>query len=222
MNPAKLTTIHIGIPDCSARAGACAEAPVITMVARFCVPKDHALLLSAFAKLPSGPRLRLIGDGPLRRTCEQLADRLGIADRIEWLCDCTDVRTLLAESDVFVLTSRSEMLPVSILEAMCAALPVVASDVGGISEAVEHGQTGWLVPPDSESALRGALLTLLGDRDLRRRLGEAGRRRFEERFASHVQQQRMHNLYLDVLIRRPQADPKARRYAPAVPTYGDD
>ena len=93
-----------------------------------------------------------------------------------------DVPALLAEAGIFVLSSRSECLPMSVIEAMAAGLPVVATAVGGIPELVEHERTGILVPPGDARALAAALSRLAGDAGLRQRMGEAGRARAEEHF----------------------------------------
>ncbi len=197
----KLVTIHNGILDCSEHANLNSDRPpIITMVARFCPPKDHALLLRAFATVPPGPRLRLVGDGPLRASCEKLAHDLGIYHRVDFLGDRDDVPSLLAGSDVFVLASNFEMLPISILEAMRAGLPVLASAVGGVAEAVVHGETGLLVPIGSVAALAQALTRLSRDRDLRLQLGQAGRQRFSSLFQYSRQVERTRSVYLDVLL----------------------
>jgi glycosyltransferase involved in cell wall biosynthesis len=101
----------------------------------------------------------------------------GLSDRVELLGAQGTVAELLARSGVFVLSSRSEGFPVSILEAMAAGLPVVATDVGGIAEAVVDGETGILVPAADPQALAGALEQLVADVELRRRLGAGGRAR---------------------------------------------
>ena len=197
----KVVTIHNGIPDCSERATLSSDrSPVITMVACFTEVKDHDVLLRAFASIPPGPRLRLIGDGPMRRSSEKLAHELRIQDRVDFLGDRDDVPLLLASSDVFVLASRFEMFPISILEAMRAGLPVIASDVGGVREAVVHGETGLLVPSGSIPALAQALTQILSNLDLRLHFGHAARQRFRERFLCAQQEDCTRSVYLDVLF----------------------
>jgi glycosyltransferase involved in cell wall biosynthesis len=93
-----------------------------------------------------------------------------------------DVPALLASADVFVLSSLSEGMPISILEAMAAGLPVVATAVGGVPELVVDGETGLLVPPGNAEALEAAVRKVVEDGALRRRMGVAGRRRALDRF----------------------------------------
>jgi glycosyltransferase involved in cell wall biosynthesis len=200
-SPSKLLTIHNGLQDCPELARLSpTETPVITMVARFIEGKDHDLLLRAFASMPKGPRLRLIGDGPTRASMESLARELGVQEQVDFLGNRDDVASLLATSDVFVLASRSEMLPISILEAMRAGLPVIASDVGGVGEAIVHNENGFLVPSGSVSALAQALTHLSHDYALRLRMGQAGRQRFKDQFLSSCMEERTRSIYKDVLL----------------------
>jgi glycosyltransferase involved in cell wall biosynthesis len=123
-------------------------------------------------------RAAIVGDGPERAALEAAA----ATAQVELLGERGDVPEQLAASDVFVLSSRSEGMPMSILEAMAAGLPVVASAVGGIPEIVRDGETGLLVPPGDADALAAALGRLLDDDGLRRRLGAAGRERALDEF----------------------------------------
>ena len=118
--------------------------PVVVMVARFSSFKDHVTIVRAFAELNIPARLQLVGDGPTRSATERLVADLGIRDRVEFPGDRDDIAQLLCRADIFVLASKLDNLPISILEAMRAGLPVIASDVGGISELVIHGETGCL------------------------------------------------------------------------------
>lgn len=195
----KMITIHNGIDDCHERASFGVSEPIITMVARFREPKDHETLLRAFATIPSGSILRLVGDGPLRRQSQRLVRKLGLTNRIAFLGDRRDISTLLASSEVFVLASKSELFPISILEAMRAGLPVIASDVGGVSEAVIHGESGFLVPARSVSELREALIRLIENAELRARMGGAARLRFEKHFLTSKMADHTRSLYEEVL-----------------------
>jgi glycosyltransferase involved in cell wall biosynthesis len=157
--------------------------PRLIAVGRLKAPKDFLTLLRAFAALPSGSfEALLVGDGPDRPAVEAEIQRLGLQTCVELAGERGDVPALLADSDLFVLSSRSEGLPVSVLEAMAAELPVVASGVGGLAELVVDGETGILVPPGDFSALAAALGGLVEDRELRRSLGAAGRARAETSF----------------------------------------
>ena len=157
--------------------------PRLIAVGRLKAPKDFMTLVRVLAALPAESfEALIVGDGPDLPELEAEIRRLGLEDRVELAGERSDVPELLAASDVFVLSSRSEGLPVSVLEAMAAELPVVASAVGGLAELVEDGETGILVPAGDESALAQALRTLVGDPGLRRKLGAAGRARAEAQF----------------------------------------
>jgi glycosyltransferase involved in cell wall biosynthesis len=175
--------------------------PVLVSVGRFAYPKDFVTLVRALGLLGKGSfRTLVVGDGPERAELEAELARSG-AD-VQLLGERGDVPQLLAEADVFCLSSRSEGLPLSILEAMAAGLPVVASAVGGVPEQVADGETGFLVPPGDETALAAALERLAGDAELRGRLGAAGRARAEERFdLPHVREAHL-RLYSELLAAR--------------------
>jgi glycosyltransferase involved in cell wall biosynthesis len=199
----KVISIWNGIPDHSARARLDRETDLTcTMVARFTAFKDHALLLKAFARIPGESRLQLVGDGETLPASKELTAQLGIRDRVDFTGARSDVPDLLARTDVFVLASKQETLPISILEAMRAGLPVIASDVGGISEEVIDGETGLLVRPGSVEELSAALMHLLSSKTLRTAMGRAGRRRFEKMFLAKMMIQKTAALYIDVLEER--------------------
>jgi glycosyltransferase involved in cell wall biosynthesis len=192
----QIRIVHNGVPDSTLRAQLTARAeavgadestaaaapPVLTMVARLAPPKDPLLLLRALSRVEVPFLLRIVGDGPDRPAVEAAIQDLGLSAQVEMLGVRKDVPALLADSDVFTLISAQEGFPLAILEAMRAGLPVVASDVGGVREAVEHGRTGVLIPRGDEAALRVALNRLLGDATLRSGLGAAGRAAYEARF----------------------------------------
>jgi glycosyltransferase involved in cell wall biosynthesis len=125
----------------------------------------------------------IAGDGPLRQSLELLAADLGLTHRVRFLGVRDDIPLVLAALDVFALTSLWEGVPFSILEAMAAARPVVATAVNGVGEVVEHGQTGWLAAPRDVEQLAKYLEALLRDPVTARAMGQAGRRRVEERFS---------------------------------------
>jgi glycosyltransferase involved in cell wall biosynthesis len=165
------------------RAGSNGGTPRLITVGRLKAPKDFPTLTRALAALPSGSFDALIvGDGPDRPEVEAEVERLGLAKAVRLMGERPDVAQLLAGSDVFVLSSASEGLPLSVEEAMAAGLPVVASAVGGVPEVVVDGETGLLVPPGDAERLAGALGVLLADPDLRLRMGSSGRARAEALF----------------------------------------
>lgn len=138
-------------------------------------------------------------EGPYKGELEAYAARLGLGDRVVFTGFRPDVPELLAEVAVSVLPSLSEGLSNAILEAMAAGVPVVATAVGGSSEAVEHGVTGFLVPPRDPAALAGAISGLLEDRERAARLGQAGRQRVAERFSNDRMVRDTEAFYLSLL-----------------------
>ncbi|MEW5818233.1 MAG: glycosyltransferase, partial [Spirochaetota bacterium] len=140
-------------------------------------------------------RIILAGDGPERSRLEQLAERLGVRSRLLFLGFRNDIDSLLQTFDLFVLPSREEGLPMSVLEAMSFGIPVVATRVGGVPEIVLHNQTGILVPDHSPRELARAISTLIQNPVLARKLGEAGRLRVQNHFSFRKTVEQIERLY---------------------------
>jgi len=156
-------------------------------VGRFDVPKDYANLLQAFAYVAQArpeAQLLIAGDGPLRPSMEQLANDLGITDRVKFLGIRRDIPALMNAADAYVMSSAWEGMPNVLLEAAASGLPIVATDVGGNSEVVIDGKTGFLVPPKDPEALAQAMVQLMGlPQEERRRVGEAARQYVEANYS---------------------------------------
>jgi glycosyltransferase involved in cell wall biosynthesis len=159
------------------------NSPIVLTVARLDPQKGHTHLLEAAAMLP-GVVFLLAGTGSERAALEAQARRSGISDRVQFLEHRVDVPDLLRAADVFVLPSLYEGLPLSVLEAMASAKPVVATAVGGTNEAVVDGVTGILVPPANPAALGAAIRGILDDPETAARLGAAGRERVVSAFST--------------------------------------
>lgn len=199
-SPTQVHLVHNGIADLPA-TGLRADSAICRLisVARFEQPKDQATLLKALAQLPAGHwHLKLVGSGPMLEPCRQLASALGLT-QVEFLGERADVPELLAQSDVFVLSSKSESLPVSVIEAMRSGLPVVATNVGGMAELVEEGANGYLVEPQSTASLSQRLAALINDPSIRHRMGTKARERYLQDFTLQQNGDQLFNLYLQLL-----------------------
>jgi glycosyltransferase involved in cell wall biosynthesis len=171
-------------------------------LARFASPKDHATLLHALAALRSQEwELDLIGDGPRQPHIRRLAAELRLSSRVRFLGYQPDPASILARAHIFVLSSRSESFSRSVLEAMRSGLAVVASDVGGLGEAITHNVSGLLVPPANPHALAAALGGLLSDPSQRERLGAAARAAYQARFRLEYMVEATLGVYATVLER---------------------
>jgi glycosyltransferase involved in cell wall biosynthesis len=202
--PDRLFVIHNGVRDVPPELRARPERDPVRLctVARFEPPKDFVTLIEALARLKNLPwTLDIAGDGPLEPQIRRLAGEQGLGGRIRFLGYQPDPAALLASSQLFVLASRSEAFPRSILEAMRAGLPVVATDVGGINEAVICGETGLLASPRDPAALAAAITDLLSDGALRRKFGDRARSVFERSFGLEHTVGKTLALYANVLVR---------------------
>ena len=183
-------------PPAPARYRGEGEPPVLTIlsVGRAVEKKGYPDLIAALSRMPESPAWRFVhvGGGPQIANLRRLAERAGIADRTEWAGAIARPELLarLRAADLFVLASRvardgdRDGLPNVLLEAQSQGLPSVATRVSAIPELIEDGVNGILVPPGDPDALAAALARLLGDPELRRRLGAAGERRVRGAFSS--------------------------------------
>ena len=195
----RLTTIHNGVravelePTPRVSAGF-----VIGSLGRLHAQKGYDVLVRALVSL-EGVTAVIVGGGEERAALLDLAEELGVRDRLVLRDWSDEARSCLTSFDVFVLPSRFEAFPLTIVEAMLAGVPVVASDVGSVVEAVLDGSTGLLVPPGDAEALADAVRGLAEDPERRRELGERGRRRALELFTAEAMAARYEALYDEVL-----------------------
>lgn len=186
------------------REGFHEDALLLVSVARLSPQKDHVTLIRAFSMAVSRQpdlHLLLVGDGPLRPQLEEEVRGLGLGGKVHFLGVRTDVPEILAAADVFVLSSRWEGNPLSVMEAMAAGKPVISMAVGGVPELVESGVTGFLVPPGDVQALAHAIVRVGGDKDFRLRLGQAARDVAKRRFDVRIMVKRYEALYEQLLAK---------------------
>jgi glycosyltransferase involved in cell wall biosynthesis len=181
------------------------DAPLVGTVAVFRTQKrlDQWLVAARLlAERHPGVRFLLVGDGPLRGELEAIARRAGLAERVVFAGLQQDVRPYYAALDVFLLSSEFEGLPLALLEAMAGGLPVVATAVGGVPEAIESGTHGLLVPFGAPALLSQAVSRLLGDPELRARLGENARERVRRDFSVERMARELETIYGRIAERR--------------------
>jgi len=194
---------------------------VIGSVGHLTREKNHALLLDSFAlvhRTHADTHLLVAGDGPLRAALERRAGSLGIADHVTFAGAVEDPGVVYAALSVFVLSSDSEGLCTSLLDAMAAGVPVATTAVGGVMEIARHGESALVVPPRDPAALAGAVTRLLEQADLSERVVEGGRR-----VAARYGVDRMVDGTLAVyaaLVRDFPVTPPPRRIARAAPPPG--
>ena len=156
------------------------DAVVLIYAAEFSVRKSQNVVIRAIAQLPEHIMLVLAGEGALREECRELAQKLGLEDRVLFPGQVRDIPAWYAMADAAVSASRSEGLPFNIMEAMYAGLPVVASEVKGHSDLIEDGVTGLLYPYGDVEACAEQVMRLVGSEQLRRELGRNARENVEQ------------------------------------------
>jgi glycosyltransferase involved in cell wall biosynthesis len=171
---------------------------LIAVVGRLSPEKGHRFLIEAMKRVHaehSGVKAVFVGDGQERANLLAAIDSAGLAGAIQLAGYQTDVASYYNASDIVCLPSLSEGMPNAALEAMVFAKPVVASRVGGIPEVVLNGETGLLVPARDAEALARAIMNLADDRELRKRLGLAGKKRVEAEFDARARARKVAALY---------------------------
>jgi glycosyltransferase involved in cell wall biosynthesis len=175
---------------------------LVGAVGRLVEPKALHILIEAVSQLAqtmSQVRLVLVGDGPLRSELEKQAADLGISDRVLFAGMRMDIPAVLSAIDVYVMSSKSEGLPVSLLEAMSAEKPVVATKVGGIPEAVTDRREALLVQPNDPSALADAINEVISDPELAAQLGRRARERVTSAYSVAATARALEQVYRDLL-----------------------
>ncbi|MBI3466163.1 MAG: glycosyltransferase [Planctomycetes bacterium] len=193
---------HSGNPELRDRYGIPRDATVIGAVGRLNGEKDYPMLLRA-AQLLLKDRQDLwfviAGDGPIRAQLQGQAKKMALAERVLFLGNLQDVRPVYEMLDVYVLSSTREGLPNTVLEAMAMEVPIVATDVDGVAEAVTHDSEALLVPPRDPERLANSLRLVLDDARLRDRLVSAARERVEREFSFATRMRRVESIYRQVM-----------------------
>jgi glycosyltransferase involved in cell wall biosynthesis len=179
---------------------------VVGSVGRLNYQKNYKLLLRAFADVTNQTRkniqLLLVGEGPERKNLENLAIELNISRNIKMIGERNDIPEIISIMDIFVLPSFLEGMSNTILEAMCAGIPVVASDVGGNSELVENGKSGFLFESNLLEGLKECIGKLASDDSLRKSMGERGKKIAEEGFSVPVMVKKYEQIYMEWFKKR--------------------
>jgi glycosyltransferase involved in cell wall biosynthesis len=201
----KVEVLYLGVGDAPpvrrssseirAELGIDAATPLVVTAARLAPQKALEVMIEAIAACTTRPFLAIVGEGPLRDSLETLAQRVA-PERVRFLGWRDDVADFVAAADAFSLSSIWEGIPLAVQEAILLGTPVVATDVGGMSEVVSDGETGRLVPPGDSRALAAALDEVLGDPDLARGYVEKARSLLSARFSTSAMVARLKAAYL--------------------------
>lgn len=174
------------------------QQPVVAIVGRLGIEKDHRLFIDAAARLRGefpDARFLVVGEGEQREALAQQIAQLGLQQQVQLLGHRNDVPALYPAFDLLAITSQREGLPNVLLEAMLHGVPAVATTVGGVPEVIEHGRSGWLIPPGGLAELVTGIATLWRDPARRRQFSQAAVETVRQRFLFDGRMQRMMALY---------------------------
>ena len=191
--PKKITTVRLGLDldrylNIENDTSEIRDYKSVGIVGRLVPVKNHKMFLDAVRRLKDslrfGQRMKflIVGDGPLRQELESYAENLGIKQDVAFTGWIKDLEKIYSELDVVSLTSLNEGTPVALIEAQAAACPCVATNVGGVTDVIEDGRSGFLVPSHDVDKFTEALLKLLNNSELAKSLGEYGRERMKNKF----------------------------------------
>jgi len=208
INPAKITVIKNGIEiekfDNSFNNSKKGNTIVLGSVGRLCKAKGYEYLLKAFIKVKekiSNTKLLIAGDGPLREQLEKLARNLHISTDVTFMGVLNNIPAFLNEIDIFVLSSVREGLPLSLLEAMAAEKPIIATAVGGIPEVIDNGSDGIIVTATNVDELKDAIISLLQDEDKRRAIGKNARNKVINYFSIESMVNELESFYDGLILK---------------------
>lgn len=162
------------------------DAVILGAVGGLRAVKDHATLLRALPRLVSEPILVIAGEGPLKAELVQLAQELGVADRVRFLGHVEDTSELYPALDLLVFSSQSEQMPITALEAMASSLPIVGTRVGDLAHMLPEAESGLLAPPRDPEALAQCIRPLLASPEARQRAGHANLLRCQESYSEEI------------------------------------
>jgi colanic acid/amylovoran biosynthesis glycosyltransferase len=203
----KLHIVHCGVdPAQFPPRREIAAGTNLLFIGRLAAAKGLPILLEAMTKLPNAT-LTIAGDGPDRRLLESQSQQLSLAARVRFAGYQTpdQIRALLAQADLFVMTSFAEGVPVVLMEAMAAGVPVIATRIAGIPELIADGQSGLLVPPGDADSTARAIASLLNDPALRSRFAAAARATVEKDFNLHTESRWLNTILTSALSGNPVA-----------------
>ena len=202
-SPEKITTIHYGVENTSPNhifERDRDRIPRVIMMARFSPQKDQKTLIKAMDLLAHLDfELVFVGSGQLLEETQEFAKSTKIANKIKFLGNRTDLDSLFQNSDIFVNSSHYEGLPLCILHAMRCQLPVIATGVSGVPEAVKDDINGYLIPPEDETTMSSRLETLLLDADKRQEFGEKGKEFYLQEFTLELMLRRIEKVYAEFI-----------------------